>query len=116
MKQSYKLLVVDIDGTLVNSRGTISEEDKLAIDIARKSGVHVALSTGRAAMASKWVLEQLKMDGYHIFFDGALVYATSTPAVITTLNRTRGQSISGVVSSVFILLSAIWMKSVCRNV
>lgn len=74
MKNPYKLLVVDIDGTLLNSRGVISPEDEEAIAYARKSGVIVAVSTGRAAMASRWVLEYLHLDGYHIFFDGALVY------------------------------------------
>ena len=74
MKNAYKLLVVDIDGTLVNSRGVISDEDIRAIDEARKAGIYVALSTGRAAIASRWVMDHLKLDGYHIFFDGALVY------------------------------------------
>jgi Cof subfamily protein (haloacid dehalogenase superfamily) len=72
--KNYKLLVVDIDGTLLNSRGTISPEDADAIAQARKSGVIFALSTGRAAIASCWVLEELHLDGHHIFFDGALVY------------------------------------------
>jgi 5-amino-6-(5-phospho-D-ribitylamino)uracil phosphatase len=74
MKQPYKLLVVDIDGTLLNSRGVISTEDTEAIIRVVKAGVRVALSTGRAAMASRWVLDHLHLDGYHIFFDGALVY------------------------------------------
>jgi Cof subfamily protein (haloacid dehalogenase superfamily) len=70
----YKLLVVDIDGTLLNSRGVISTEDTEAIAHAEKAGVRVVLSTGRAAMASAWVLDHLHLNGYHIFFDGALVY------------------------------------------
>ena len=74
MKQPYKLLVVDIDGTLLNSRGIISAEDTEAIARVEKAGVRVILSTGRAAMASGWVLDHLHLNGYHIFFDGALVY------------------------------------------
>lgn len=74
MRQTYKLLVVDIDGTLLNSRGIISTEDTEAIGRAEKAGVRVVLSTGRAAMASAWVLDHLHLNGYHIFFDGALVY------------------------------------------
>jgi Cof subfamily protein (haloacid dehalogenase superfamily) len=89
MKQPYKLLVVDIDGTLMNSRGAISAEDIEAITKARRMGVTVAVSTGRAAMASKWVLEQLGLDGYHIFFDGALVSNPHTNHEIyaETINR-----------------------------
>ena len=74
MNKSYKLLVVDIDGTLLNSRGVISTEDAEAIARLRERGVRVALSTGRASMAADWVLDHLQLDGYHIFYDGALVY------------------------------------------
>lgn len=70
----YKLLVVDIDGTLMDGRGVISAEDAAALTQAGEFGVPVALSTGRAVQSSLKVLEQLSLDGYHIFFDGALVY------------------------------------------
>jgi len=73
MKKQYKLLVVDVDGTLLNSRGVISTEDAEAIARARERGVGVVVSTGRAAMAAGWVLDHLQLDGYHIFYDGALV-------------------------------------------
>jgi Cof subfamily protein (haloacid dehalogenase superfamily) len=69
----YKLLVVDIDGTLLGRGRTISAENKEALDQARKLGVGVALSTGRAVLACRDILDQLELDGYHIFFDGALV-------------------------------------------
>ena len=74
LRKRYKLLVVDIDGTLLNSRGVISTEDAEAIARLRQRGVRVALSTGRATMAAGWVLDHLQLDGYHIFYDGALVY------------------------------------------
>ena len=69
----YKLLVVDIDGTLLGRERTISAENKEAQAKARKSGIGVALSTGRAVLACRDILDQLALDGHHIFFDGALV-------------------------------------------
>lgn len=69
----YKLLVIDIDGTLLGRERNISAENKEALDRARKSGVGVALSTGRALLACRSILDQLELDGHHIFFDGALV-------------------------------------------
>jgi Cof subfamily protein (haloacid dehalogenase superfamily) len=69
----YKLLVIDIDGTLMGIERNISAENKKALDRARKSGVGVALSTGRALLACRSILDQLELDGHHIFFDGALV-------------------------------------------
>jgi len=69
----YKLLVVDIDGTLLGRERNISAENRGALDRARKSGVGVVLSTGRAVLACRSILDQLALDGHHIFFDGALV-------------------------------------------
>ncbi len=70
---SYKLLVVDIDGTLLNKNGAILAKDKKALARARDSGIQVSLSTGRVVKACLKILRQLSLDGYHMFFDGALV-------------------------------------------
>lgn len=70
---NYKLLVVDIDGTLVGKNGSISTEDREALAKARQSGIRVSLSTGRAAQSCRPIIDRLALDGYHIFFDGALV-------------------------------------------
>lgn len=69
----YKLLVVDIDGTLLNKDGAISPEDKKALARVGDLGIRVSLSTGRVAKACLRIVDQLSLDGYHIFFDGALV-------------------------------------------
>jgi hypothetical protein len=69
----YRLLVVDIDGTLIGKDGSISAEDREALAKVRRSGIGVSLSTGRAAQGCLAIIDQLALDGYHIFFDGALV-------------------------------------------
>ena len=69
----YRLLVVDIDGTLLGKNGIISAEDREALARAGALGIPVSLSTGRAMQASRRFINQLSLDGYHIFFDGALV-------------------------------------------
>lgn len=72
-KNIYKLLVVDVDGTLVGREGSISAENKNALARAGARGIKVALSTGRVVPACLGIISQLSLDGYHIFFDGALV-------------------------------------------
>ena len=74
---SYKLLVVDIDGTLVGKDGNILAEDREALAQICGQGIKVSLSTGRAVQACSGVLQELALDGYHIFCDGALVYSPS---------------------------------------
>lgn len=73
----YKLLVVDIDGTLVNRSGNVSTEDREALTKARDLGIQVSLSTGRGLQASLSIINQLSLDSYHISFDGALVSSPS---------------------------------------
>ena len=73
MNYSYRLLVVDIDGTLLGKEKTISIEDREALAKVDDLGIRVSLSTGRAIQACSGILNQLSLDGYHIFFDGALV-------------------------------------------
>ena len=74
MTAKYELLVVDLDGTIVDARGQISVADKKAIAAAQARGVRIAVSTGRVVDACRKMITELKLDGVHIFFDGALVY------------------------------------------
>ncbi len=42
-----RLLALDLDGTLLNSRGQVSERNRKALEQARERGVRVAIVTGR---------------------------------------------------------------------
>ena len=70
---NYKLLVIDIDGTLIGGDKIISAANREALHKVRQAGVRVSLSTGRSLKSSLNILSQLSLDSYHIFFDGALV-------------------------------------------
>ncbi len=74
----YKLVVIDIDGTLLIRADEISAENKAALSELKKRGIGVSLCSGRAIQAARTVLAQLDLDGFHIFFDGALVVNPST--------------------------------------
>ncbi len=64
---------MDIDGTLVGKDGNILAEDKEALSRVYSQGIKISLSTGRAVQACSEVIQELSLDGYHIFCDGALV-------------------------------------------
>jgi len=81
-QRRYDLLVVDLDGTLVDARGKISKADRQAITQARDNGIKVALSTGRVIDACRKFITELNLDGIHIFFDGALVYDLSHKRIV----------------------------------
>jgi 5-amino-6-(5-phospho-D-ribitylamino)uracil phosphatase len=78
----YKMLALDIDGTLVGKSSTVSEENNKALHEAIDCGITVTLCTGRAPRGAQNVLTQLGLDGYHTFFDGALVINPETAKVI----------------------------------
>ena len=61
---TYKLLVLDIDGTLVSGRGSISTDDREALAKARDLGIQVSLSTGRGIKASLSIIDQLSLDSF----------------------------------------------------
>jgi Cof subfamily protein (haloacid dehalogenase superfamily) len=64
---------VDIDGTLVGRDGVISAENKAALSLAAGAGIRICLATGRSVLSSQRYIEELSLDSYHIFYDGALV-------------------------------------------
>ncbi len=72
-RRSFRLLVVDIDGTLLNRYGAIAAADREALSRAAAAGIAVSLSTGRVVDACRNIFGDLALKGYHTFFDGALV-------------------------------------------
>jgi Cof subfamily protein (haloacid dehalogenase superfamily) len=83
----YKLLVVDIDGTLVGDDRAIPVENREALAKVRQSGIQVSLSTGRATEGCRSIIDQLSLDGYHVFFDGALVSNLGEEVYVEHLDR-----------------------------
>jgi Cof subfamily protein (haloacid dehalogenase superfamily) len=77
IKNQYKLLVLDIDGTILDKHGNISETDFRALQEIRRSGIGISLCTGRAAGSCTQILGKLSLGGLHIFCDGALVCDSS---------------------------------------
>ena len=55
MPHTYRLLVVDIDGTLVDRHGNVSSQDREALLDVRRAGLAVTLSTGRAVQACRGI-------------------------------------------------------------
>jgi Cof subfamily protein (haloacid dehalogenase superfamily) len=79
------LLALDLDGTLLDSRGRISERNRNAIDNAREQGVHVALVTGRRFRDSRPVALELGLDVPLISHNGALTKHAVTLQTVSVL-------------------------------
>ena len=81
----YDLNAFDMDGTLLNSRNTVSESSKEAIEKAIDSGKKVVICTGRAVKAVELYKENdLQNVRYYVCENGALLY-NSTEKVIMSV-------------------------------
>jgi Cof subfamily protein (haloacid dehalogenase superfamily) len=69
---SIRLLALDLDGTLLDSRGELPEQNVRAIAAARGAGVRVALVTGRRFRDARPLALQLGLDVPVISHNGAL--------------------------------------------
>lgn len=74
-----RLIVVDIDGTLLGRDHEISPRMRAAVAAAIAAGVPVALSTGRPLTSLLKVSRPLRLRGPHVAFDGALVASETGP-------------------------------------
>ena len=68
-----KLLALDLDGTLLNSRGEIPEKNIEAIQLAEAQGVLVTIATGRRFRDARPVAQEIGFNAPIITHNGALL-------------------------------------------
>ena len=71
--KNIKLLVADIDGTLLNDNGELGQESKKLIKELMNEGVAFCLATGRLHSAIAELAKELSLNGYIISLDGAVI-------------------------------------------
>ncbi|KZE97224.1 Cof-type HAD-IIB family hydrolase [Geobacillus stearothermophilus] len=72
----YKLLALNIDGTILKNNGRLPRETKEAVDYVKKKGVYVTLITSRNLLSARKVAKALRLDGMLIAFQGAMIART----------------------------------------
>ena len=68
-----KMVVSDMDGTLLNSDLEISKENLEAIEALRKKGIRFCVATGRPEQLIKEYIEPLKMTDPVIMYNGSVI-------------------------------------------
>ena len=76
------LLVSDMDGTLLNKKGKLSEENKRAIEYFVDNGGHFTLATGRMMPSIKRHINKMKVTLPVIMYNGTKVYDFHNDSVI----------------------------------
>lgn len=80
-----KLVAIDIDGTLLDSYGNLSAENKSAINQAKKLGVKIVLASGRSFLSMKKYVNALELfdeEDYLIANNGALIQEANTGKIL----------------------------------
>lgn len=95
MKKQIKLILADIDGTLLNSNHEVTEKTRTAIGKLKDKGILFGIATGRSPYAVKHLLKEwgLEDDTALIMgFNGGSVMDMRTGEMISVL-RLSGQAI-----------------------
>lgn len=74
---NYKIIALDLDGTLLTAKKEILPETKKALINAQKKGVKVVLASGRPLPGMEFIAQELelyKYGGYILSYNGGQIY------------------------------------------
>ena len=80
-----KLIVTDIDDTLVNSNNEISQKNREILEKCKEQDIKVILASGRPDFGMMKIVEDLKLDSYDNYllsFNGARIANLKTGEVV----------------------------------
>lgn len=78
----YKLVAIDLDGTLLNEYGNVTEKTVQSIKNAVNKGVNIILASGRPVDSVKEIAKKVGVNKYIIAGNGALIYDIQKDEVI----------------------------------
>ncbi|MFD1739097.1 Cof-type HAD-IIB family hydrolase [Bacillus salitolerans] len=78
----YRLLALNVDGTLLRSNGRIQKGVKEAIDYVKQRGVYTTLVTNRNFPAAKKVAKALRMEGILVTHGGGFIASSLDHPII----------------------------------
>lgn len=70
----YKLIAIDLDGTLLNSYGEVSDKNKEAIRKATEKRIEVVLASGRIGSSVEGLAKQIGANNYYISGNGSMLF------------------------------------------
>jgi hypothetical protein len=90
-----RLLLADVDGTLVDSKKRITARAKTAIEKMHEAGVKFAVTSGRPPRGMKMITEQVKLSAPLAAFNGGMFVEPDTMKVLTsqTLDTETAQAV-----------------------
>ena len=78
----YKLVAIDLDGTMLDSYGRVTENTKNTIKKVEEQGVEVVIASGRPIDSIKTIAKEIESKNYFIAGNGAIVYDVKKDEII----------------------------------
>jgi len=77
-----RMLVCDVDGTLLNPLGELTPASRAALNSLRLAGIPVVLASGRLPYAMQTLCRELELAGPQITMNGALIMAPLSGEIV----------------------------------
>ena len=81
-KNIYKLIAIDLDGTMLNKYGIVTEGTKKTLKEVIDRGIEVIIASGRPIDSIKTIAEEIGSKNYFIAGNGSLIYDIKKDEII----------------------------------
>ena len=78
----FKLATIDLDGTMLNQYGIVTQKTKESIEKAQQNGIEVVIASGRPIDSIKTIAKEIQSEKYFISGNGAIIYDIAKKEII----------------------------------
>ncbi len=91
----YKLIAIDLDGTMLNKYGIITQNTKDIIKKVQEKGIEVIIASGRTINSVKNFSKEINSENYFISGNGAITYDIKNDKILyeNVLSKNKAQQV-----------------------
>lgn len=89
----YKMIAVDLDGTMLNSYGEVTENTKRVVKQTIQKGTDVIIASGRSIDSIKSIAQEIGSSKYMIAGNGAVVYDIKNDEILYEKYIPKGKAL-----------------------
>ena len=91
----YKLIAIDLDGTMLNKYGIVTQNTKDVIKKVQEKGIEVIIASGRTINSVKNFSKEINSENYFISGNGAITYDIKNDKILyeNVLSKNKAQQV-----------------------
>ena len=78
----FKLVAIDLDGTMLNQYGIVTQKTKNSIKKAQENGIEIMIASGRPIDSVKTISKEIGSENYFISGNGSIIYDIKKDEII----------------------------------